>query len=232
MDALTLRASEYCRITDEDGGEWFGGNQYWLRGVASPSLFRAEAACGATALANILWYLLHTRADCAARYEAAFPEHRGFLRLLQTAYRYATPGPLGLTGGMFLRGAEGLCARLGPPFPRRASILRIRPMLFRGERALQGVETAAWAFLSGALAADIPAAFLVLSDGRDTAGMLDTWHWVTVTAAWRDPLRIEAADNGVRKTVDLSEWLRTSALGGAFVSLADTDSPQSAFSNG
>ena len=56
-----------------------------------------------------------------------------------------------------------------------------------------------------------------LSNGMLTN--LESWHWVTITALCTDTNKAEISDYGKSFEVDLSQWLKTSALGGAFVYL-------------
>jgi hypothetical protein len=74
------------------------------------------------------------------------------------------------------------------------------------------------AFIRQGLMLDCPVAFLNLSNG--SLNNLDSWHWVAITklqAGQDADLLATIADSGERKVINLSEWYRSSWLGGAAV---------------
>lgn len=69
------------------------------------------------------------------------------------------------------------------------------------------------AFLTAALRADCPVAFLNLHQGK--VKELDWWHWVTIIAL--DGRRATLLDSGKELEIDLVLWLETTRRRGGFV---------------
>jgi len=72
-------------------------------------------------------------------------------------------------------------------------------------------------FITASIRENAPVAFLNLTNG--TLRTIENWHWVTVIAFDPDTMRAEISDYGETVNADVSVWLKTSILGGAFVRL-------------
>ena len=74
-------------------------------------------------------------------------------------------------------------------------------------------------FLTSALDADCPLAFLNYSNGNLSG--LDNWHWVPLVSAKGKKASFPCVilDEGQEGEIDFALWLKTTSLGGALVVL-------------
>ncbi|MDR3305066.1 MAG: hypothetical protein LBS85_03405 [Clostridiales Family XIII bacterium] len=210
MDIVKLTSLHGFDILDDSGRVFRGGDQHWYTSGG----FIKEAACGATTCSNIMSYLLRTRTEIAAGYAETgrLGEKGAFVRFMEMVYPFVHPRAGGLMADYFVSGTQELARSLGIS----ARITRHQVPVRRSGRP--GAREAG-AFLCESLKQDIPAAFLILSNG--SVPKLDTWHWVTITAVEPDTLRAQILDNGQLFWADLARWLETSLIGGSFVCLSD-----------
>lgn len=208
---------------------FYGASQTWY-----PGFIARMSGCGPTTASNLLWYLAATRPECRGLFDGDGTTFDGMLKLMQSVWHYVTPGMRGvdrseiLSDGALRYGAERgipLSARvLEVPeivsAPNSAAERRISHWDFGALRQTSGKERPSAGsvrdFLSGALAADLPIAFLNLSNGG--VPNLDSWHWVTLVAV-DDKLQAEMLDQGRRHIIDLSLWLEATTKGGALIAL-------------
>jgi hypothetical protein len=205
-EAVAVRSPELFAFTDKDGQPSYGASQTWYT-----TEWQRRAGCGPTVFAHLAWYLARTRKQCAPLCPYNGMNCAGFLCLMEDIWLYITPGAQGVNKtGMFTRGALRYGAEKNVPLTARVLEIpgpaRRRPPLPETER-----------FLTQFLAADLPVAFLNLSNGVLTN--LDNWHWVTLLAY--DPAEHTALmyDQSRSVVIDVGLWLRTTALGGGFVAL-------------
>lgn len=181
------------------GSAW-GAMQAWY-----PSWFKRMSGCGPTAASNLVWYLAASRPQCAALVEG-----EDMLRLMERMWRYVTPGMRGVDRAEIL--ADGL-TRFGQD---QGVPLAPRSLEIPERKALRPAPEDVLGFLTEAFRADAPVAFLNLHNGGLPG--LDSWHWVTLVSV-DDSLLCEMFDQGRRQVIDLGQWLRTTAKGGALVTL-------------
>lgn len=193
MDGLDINTPEgLYHGVDQD---WYG--RHWQR----------LAGCGPCTASNMLRYF-GPRAGLTEQLQSK----EQMRALMQQVWAHVTPGIRGLNStARFQEGMHSLLRERGSPL--RCRLLDIPP-----SPAPRPGEAAVAQFIREGLAADSPVAFLNLNRGR--LHNLENWHWVTLIALREGPegLIATAADNGSLLQLDLSLWLRTSTLGGGFVS--------------
>lgn len=135
-------------------------------------------------------------------------DQTAFTEYMKEIYPFACPGPVGLMPDEYIKGASDYAASKGVLL--QFSRLTI-PAARRKRPSLDEVAQ----FLFAALASDIPVAFLNLSSGR--VKNLDSYHWVTLIAYDEASGICRIVDNGRALDVSLMQWLKRSAMGGAFV---------------
>lgn len=201
----TLQHIELYNI-DAAGTTCYGGDQEWYG-----ELWHRRAGCGPTNCANLLWYLSRTRKELAPLCPFDGSTRTGFTELMDALWDYVTPGRMGVnttaifTGGT-LRYAQDT---------KTALVCRVLEVP-RETHCRPGKE-AVWNFLTEMIGADIPVAFLNLSNGALTN--LDSWHWVTLVQADKETGCCDMLDGGRRCGIDLSLWLDTTIMGGGFVAI-------------
>jgi hypothetical protein len=216
ISAAAIRAPELFNFTDQNGQPSYGGNQTWYA-----TEWQRRAGCGPTVFAHLIWYMARTREKCAPLCPYAGADFDCFLRLMEDAWRYVTPGMQGVNRtGMFTDGARVYGAERNVPLMTHVWEV---PLL-AGKRPQ--LETTA-EFITRFLAADLPVAFLNLSNGLLTN--LDSWHWVTIVAYEPAGHIATMYDQSRSEAIDLSLWLRTTAFGGGFVALAPPPPPSLEF---
>lgn len=200
-ESISLRSPELLHIRPGT----YGADQLWYS-----SAWQQRAGCGPTVASHLLWYLSRTRPGCGALCPHDGAHRAGFLRLMEDVWQSVTPGVQGVnTTAIFTRGVERYGADRGVPL--RCRVLNVPPLppARPTPERLEG-------FLSGALADDLPVAFLNLSNG--SLRCLESWHWVTLVALGPG-LASTMYDQGERKAPDLDLWLRSTTLGGGFVAV-------------
>lgn len=174
------------------GKVYTGGSQEWYG-----DRWRRVSGCGPTAAANLVWYA------AAERLSNAYGE------IQNEMFDFVTPGVQGVNSSrIFTEGIRGYGVSRGLDIVPRVMEIpqkpRVRPDAGEALR-----------FLTGALKADSPVAFLNLSNG--TLVNLDNWHWVTITEIETESLAATVFDQGKAFEIDFAEWLETSILGGSLV---------------
>ncbi|MDR2513935.1 MAG: hypothetical protein LBD02_01855 [Christensenellaceae bacterium] len=189
-----------------DGAVTPGGTQDWFR-----EEHPRRGGCGATAGANLVWYLARSRACLSSLCRVGGGTQAEMLALMEEMFGFITPGRRGVdSSAMFTEGAvaygEKHGARISPEVLELPEEQALRPSL--GE---------VFGFLRSALERDLPLAFLNLSNGE--VETLDGWHWVVISAADEETGRVTIHDDARAWEIDLALWLRTTTLGGALVAL-------------
>jgi hypothetical protein len=191
----------------------YGCDQNWYG-----TEWQRRAGCGPSTASNMLFYMSGGRAAGMAEKPGRVPREN-FLALMEDVWAYVTPTDRGIpTTALFYE-----------PFLRYAAergigVVRYGVLDMFDEPRGKLAEIVS--FVEGALAADLPVAFLNLCSGGEEN--LDRWHWVTVVSLEYDGLGggdneneekagITILDNGEIKRADLALWRRTTTLGGGFV---------------
>jgi hypothetical protein len=207
---LPLHSLEALEIRDKTGHIFLGCNQDWFVNAG----FVRHAACGAAVCSTIFGYLLRTRTEWQGNCvrPAELESKDAILSFMETVYTHVRPRKGGVMGDHFAEGSATLAKSLQIPLMPEMLKIPVRKSLRPRIDDMRD-------FLTASISADIPAAFLILSNGRSEN--LDTWHWVTVTAVDAGEtgigMRAQILDNGALFWTDLGLWLQTSLIGGAFV---------------
>lgn len=169
-----------------------------------PQSFQKKAGCGAATFANVLIYGM--RSGLIAPVLTAPPDAEDALIIMQKTWRHLTPGMMGLhTTSAYCKGAAEYSEAYGIDLNTRA--------LDISAKNRPGTDITA-TFIHEGLKSGMPVAFLNLS--RGAVKPLESWHWVTVTGI--EGAVLTAADNGNKISLDLDLWLKTTRIGGGFVS--------------
>ena len=205
MSQITLRTPQLLQIR-HGAGFTYGASQEWFK-----NLWQQRAGCGPTACAQLLWYLSRTRPGCRALCPYDGARREGFVSLMEEVWEYVTPGRHGVnTTSILTQGA----VRFGE---RRGVALDCRVLEVPGKLHQRPPAEKLSAFIAGALADDLPVAFLNLSNG--TLQNLDSWHWVTLVSYDTESTLARMYDQGGQESLDMEMWLRTTTLGGGLVAL-------------
>jgi hypothetical protein len=193
----------------EDGDNIsYGGSQGWYNREWSQ-----KAGCGPTTASNIVWYLASTRENLKCLCEHDGFCRAGFVDIMSDMWGYVTPGSMGVNKiSMLTKGIISYAAQ-------RGAVLKAQSFPVPRIAALRAPWQEAAAFLTDAMARDLPVAFLNLSKGE--LKNLDTWHWVTITAFDDETGQAEISDEGVRKEIDMRLWYRTTKIGGGLAALCE-----------
>lgn len=183
-----------------------GGNQDWYE-----EIWHQRAGCGPTNCATLLWYLAQTRPELKNLWPHAEQDKQNFLQFMDVVWDYVTPGNRGVnTTNMFTSGLEKYSRDIGLPLYCTAFEVSHR------RNCRPSVEEMLL-FIEDALAKDVPVAFLNLSNGA--LSNLDNWHWVTLVSIDRENGLCEMYDQGKSEMLDMPLWLKSSVLGGGFVTV-------------
>ena len=185
-------------IAGPNGETHIGGSQEWYE-----KRWHRMSGCGPVAASNLIWHMTGTK--------GAIVQYR---ELMLAMFDCVTPGRYGVnTSAIFCDGIARYCAKHGLSFAPHALDVPAP------HKKRPSTETAR-DFIAAALKGDSPVAFLNLSNG--SLGNLEAWHWVTIIALDTGTMLAEASDYGNKLELDISAWLKTSVLGGAFVCLSPT----------
>lgn len=207
MSVRTLLTPELLQVTDGQNGLQYGASQAWY-----PSIFKRMAGCGPTTCANLLWYLAGSREACGALCVRDSASRASILALMTRVWQYVTPGMQGVNStGILADGAVRYAADCGLSLSARTLDIPRLP-------ATRPAWAQARAFVAGAIAEDLPVAFLNLSNGK--VANLESWHWVTLVGIDPQGRTAWMYDQGKAQEIDLYTWLLTTAGGGGFVVLA------------
>ena len=190
---IMISEPELLNIITVDGEACIGGSQEWYE-----DSWHRKSGCGPVTASNIVWYIW--------RKQGLLPD---YFKLIRMMYDYVTPTIRGVdSSSIFTEGLSRFASENG-------MLLALHVLdIPKKKRERPDVDTVK-EFISAALKADSPVAFLNLSNG--TVSDLENWHWVTVISCDPDSMMIEFCDNGKLICISISEWLETSMLGGALV---------------
>ncbi|MCL2704289.1 MAG: hypothetical protein FWE91_11905 [Defluviitaleaceae bacterium] len=191
----TLKNLDYMKIVTPYG-VFFGGSQNWY-----DDRWQRASGCGPTAAANLIWYHSRAGADLGG----------GYNNLQKEMFNFVTPCFMGVySAPLFVDGVRKYAKAHG----MNLNTVSLQfPKLFI-KRPDAGIIRD---FLSGALNAGCPVAFLNLSNGNQRA--LESWHWTTITAFDDESLTVSISDHGKALDIDIGAWRKTSLLGGSMVYL-------------
>jgi len=193
---ITLADPGSMNIKDANGEIYIGGSQEWYE-----DKWHKLSGCGPVAASNLIWY--KTRAQGG---------REQYLELIREMFGFVTPKRQGVnTSAIFTGGLALFGEKNGLRIATRALEIPGKPRRRPGIGAVRD-------FISTALGADSPVAFLSLSNG--SLSKLDNWHWVTIIALDTENMHVEISDDGKTFDADIAQWLKTSLFGGAFVYLA------------
>ncbi|MDR3288359.1 MAG: hypothetical protein LBT22_02910 [Peptococcaceae bacterium] len=173
--------------------------------------WKRRAGCGPSVASNLLLYLNQTRSSIDLGDD--FTSRERCLRLMEEVWEFVTPKIGGVsTTKRFYTALE---AYLQAKALQAAYDFCNVPVQKAKRPALDEV----LGFIGGALAKDVPVAFLNLCNGQEKD--LDQWHWVTIIALeYTEDKRgaeIEFLDEGKIWRINLASWYATTTLGGGFV---------------
>ena len=184
---------ELMNITTADGETYIGGSQDWYEDI-----WHKKSGCGPVAASNIIWYI--------KRKLGTMPD---YLKLMREMFDFVTPTLRGVdTSDIFVNGILGYAGENN--LKTTPHVLDV-PKKKRDRPDADALKE----FIINALNTDSPVAFLNLSNG--TVSDLENWHWVTIIAFDPDQMIVEISDHGKILTINISQWLETSMLGGSFV---------------
>jgi len=203
MALISLNKPEKLLIAN--GTDFFyGADQEWYG-----SLWQRRAGCGPTVASMLAGYLAQTRSECEPLAEKDTGTKEGILLTMNSMWKYVTPGYRGVNATVILR--RGLSEYAGS---RGVDLVfRFIDIGICTEKRLDEVTVSE--FLSSSMEHDRPVAFLNLHNGEETK--LDRWHWVTLVAYDVENGQAMMYDQGKKSSVDILLWLRTTKLGGGFV---------------
>jgi hypothetical protein len=202
MIKASIRNPEYFEVLDENTNEKYCGcNQEWYK-----KAWKRMAGCGPTAAANIIMYY---------RKEIGTGKNN-CVKLMNEMWEYITPTMRGVnTTNVFYKGLVSFADSKGIKLLYDAVDVpekkEIRP-------AFKKIIN----FIKNSLENDVPLAFLNLCNGEEK--LLDKWHWVTlISIEFEEDLSkayAEILDEGMKKTINLLLWYKTTTLGGGFISFS------------
>jgi hypothetical protein len=207
MITRSLRNIDLFRVEGEASDQsCYGSNQDWYK-----KRWQRMAGCGPSAVANIIYYLERTGEGKESQPNLTRSE---YLELMEEIWSFVTPSLGGVSStAMLCRGAERYITSKG----RSVQMEFIDIPKKRSDRPDIRQVTA---FIDAALQKDLPVAFLNLEHG--SVRELESWHWVTIVTQEYEPdgskTDIRILDGGWLKQISLSDWYRTTKMGGGFVS--------------
>jgi len=196
---ITLVEPEFMNIPEPGGETFIGGSQDWY-----DKRWSRISGCGPVAASNLVWYASRMRGD-KNRYEL----------LMRDMFSFMAPGIHGVNNSKFFIDAV-LRYGVEAGLKIKLDVLEV-PKMVSSRPDINVV----FEFLSNSLRSDAPVAFLNLSNG--TVKNLENWHWVTILTLDQACGFVEISDYGKMFAIDLSEWLKTTKLGGCFVSLSQRE---------
>lgn len=198
-----LKNPEILQIT-ESGHTLSGYDQDWYS-----TDYKRTRGCGPTVATMLLSYTAQKRRIILPFTTDSIPAVK---KAMELVWEYVTPTRfLGTySTALFAAGLE----RFSSDHALGGEVKRLPVPLSKGSRP-STAKTAR--FITDALAADCPVAFLNLQKG--SCSELETWHWMLITAidCSDGKYTVECFDNGNCLTFDLDNWLKTSRFGGGFV---------------
>lgn len=206
MESFYLKNIESIYFADDVSPFSYGLNQEWYS-----TIWKRQAGCGPTIASTIHCYLTSNRSvkhgkDCS--------NHKQRIELMNLMWSYITPTLSGVSNiRMFQKKFQS--------FTQEQQIISVFDSLNvvkqKNQREpLKKVIN----FISQAIMADCPVAFLNLDHGNQTE--IDSWHWTIIVGIAQTKTQlyeIDVLDNGTLKKLNLSSWYQTTRLGGGFVSV-------------
>ena len=190
---ISVAKPELMNVVAADGEVYIGGSQEWYNDG-----WHKKAGCGPVAASNIVWYIMR-KLGAASDY----------LRLMNDMFGFVTPGIKGVnTSAIFVDGVLRFASE-------NKMLLTPRVLEIPQKKDKRPDDSTIKDFICNALNADSPVAFLNLSNG--TVSLLENWHWVTIIAIDPETMMTDIIDHGKMISINISEWLNTSMLGGALV---------------
>lgn len=189
---------------------YYGSNQDWFT-----RRWQRMSGCGPSAVANVIYYLTSTKAGSTYDLKLTKTE---CLNLMNEIWNYVTPGLGGVSSTTML--CKGVQKYVNyKKLNIKMDYIDIPKKITQRPNILQVAE-----FIKRALEKDSPVAFLNLEHG--SIYELDSWHWVTIISLEQvseETSFVSILDGGMVKRINLSEWLKTTKLGGGFVSFDVTE---------
>jgi hypothetical protein len=204
---IAIRSPHILDVYDESGMCSQGVHQAWYT-----TRWQQQAGCGPANCAQIMWYLSQTKPSLNTLVPYDCSQKSQMLSFMKDIWAFVTPGRMGVNRlSTFTNGALAYAQSSGLTLAQHTLSIPTRS----SDRPDAG---AMITFIAQALKADLPVAFLNLSNGA--LHNLDNWHWVTLIAI--DPASgcAQMIDQGRKALLDLPLWLRTTRIGGGFVVLA------------
>jgi hypothetical protein len=203
---ISIKRPELFTITESDNKTYFGGDQEWY--IES---WPRKAGCGPVCASNITSYLAHTRNQYKSLYTVDSMEKCDFLKHMDELFRYITPGHMGVnTLKKFYDGFKNFVS------DKQIELDMYTFSVDDISSKNRNLEELAL-FVEKALSNDTPLAFLNLCNGNEER--LQSWHWITITAAdiKKDSIIAVASDEGKKIEFDLSLWYLTTKMHGGFI---------------
>jgi hypothetical protein len=205
MKRTSLKNIEAFRITDEQTNEvFYGCNQEWFG-----TRWQRLAGCGPSVVSSLILYRKRTH----PQYDDKMNDKASCLSLMEEVWSYVRPTPRGIPS------TELLCGFVKAyGFSKEARVVCAHCEI-PDEKSLRPSTEEVLSYLEHALEADIPVAFLNLSNGDEYN--LDEWHWVAIVSLERSEedghAMARILDKGGINEIDLTLWLDTTQDGGGFV---------------
>lgn len=207
MATFSIHNKNVLKINEELNNEiYYGSNQEWYT-----KKWQRMSGCGPSTVANIIYYINRTRNLSSNPSDLTKNE---ILNLMNEIWNYVTPGLLGVSS------TGRLCKGVKKYIHFKNMNINLDFLDIPKKKALRPEIQTVMTFLLNAIEMDSPVAFLNLDHG--TIRELDSWHWVTIIALEDEQDETNAfvtiLDGGLEKRINISEWLRSTKLGGGFVS--------------
>jgi len=199
---LMLTNPERLSIVLSNDKKYVGGSQKWFK-----RYWQRKSGCGPIAASNLIWYMMQKRKNQINDSEIKNVQSE-YIDLIHEMFQCFKPGIKGInTSALFVQGILRFA---------QMKEYTIHPYILDVPRNKHDRPTAdiVFDFISSGIREDSPVAFLNLS--RGLLRELHNWHWMTILAI-KPEMMIEISDYGKLNEVNISEWLDSSKLGGAFV---------------
>jgi hypothetical protein len=207
MAAVSIKDKNLFKIEEAVTKQiFYGSNQEWYT-----RRWQRMSGCGPSTVANIIYYLNRTRSS--EQYCSNLTKEE-CLNLMNEIWNFVTPSIHGVSS------TDMLCKGVQKYLIDKELDIKLDFIDVPKKKKLRPDLSQVLSFLNGALKKDAPVAFLNLEHG--TVIELDSWHWVTMIALEEksdaSDVFAEILDSGEVKKINLSQWFRTTKLGGGFVS--------------
>lgn len=202
MIKKSVNSGEYFEISDENNCTiYYGCNQQWYK-----KPWQRMSGCGPTTASNIILY--NKKSKTTSKIDSVI--------LMDEMWKYVTPTLKGVnTTKIFYEGLKSYAKSKGAE--STFDVLEVAK-----DKNMRPTFIDLTNFIKNSLENDVPLAFLNLCNGEEKC--LDKWHWVTVVSLEYEEdgstAFIEILDEGMKKTIDLLLWFKTTTLGGGFVSFS------------